>query len=119
MIKESFIVQSLGACAFRSPLKTPFFVSEDAGVLVDATAAACRACKGAPSVMEMAGPRQNIFFDPQSCHAAVVTCGGLCPGLNDVIRATTMVLWYRYGVRKISGLRYGYEGLIPALGHDA
>ena len=46
-------------------------------------------------------------------HAAVVTCGGLCPGLNDVIRAIVRCLWYRYGVRRISGIRNGYKGLLP------
>ncbi|MGM0382573.1 MAG: ATP-dependent 6-phosphofructokinase, partial [Thermodesulfobacteriota bacterium] len=49
--------------------------------------------------------------------AALVTCGGLCPGLNDVIRALVMVLWYRYGVKEIFGLRYGYRGLITSLKH--
>ena len=45
-----------------------------------------------------------------------MTCGGLCPGLNDVIRSVVMTLWYEYGVRKISGIRYGYLGLIESSG---
>ena len=69
-------------------------------------------------LLEAAGPRRQIFFEPEKTRAAIVTCGGLCPGLNDVIRALTMVLWYRYGVRDILGLRYGFEGLVPALGHE-
>jgi 6-phosphofructokinase 1 len=46
-------------------------------------------------------------------HAGIVTCGGLCPGLNDVIRAIVRCLWYRYGVRRISGIQYGYKGFLP------
>ncbi|MGC4070434.1 MAG: ATP-dependent 6-phosphofructokinase [Polyangiaceae bacterium] len=63
------------------------------------------------AMLEKAGPRELLFFEPQSVHAAVLTAGGLCPGLNDVLRAVVMTLWYRYGVRKITGLRYGYRGL--------
>jgi 6-phosphofructokinase 1 len=67
-------------------------------------------------LLEMAGPRQNIFFDPAKTHAGIVTCGGLCPGLNDVIRSLVMSLWHSYGVRKISGFQFGYRGLIPDFG---
>jgi 6-phosphofructokinase 1 len=64
-------------------------------------------------LLEKAGPRELIYFDPSKVHAAIVTCGGLCPGLNNVIRSTVMTLWYRYGVRRISGIRYGYRGFLP------
>ncbi|MCL2182593.1 MAG: ATP-dependent 6-phosphofructokinase [Chitinispirillia bacterium] len=64
-------------------------------------------------LIECAGPRERIFFDPDKVHAAVVTCGGLCPGLNDVIRAVVMALWYQYGVRRVSGVRFGYRGFLP------
>ena len=67
---------------------------------------------------ELAGAEEKIFFDPAKTTAGIVTCGGLCPGLNDVIRGLTMVLWHRYGVRDILGFRYGYEGINPALGHE-
>lgn len=67
-------------------------------------------------LLEKAGPREHIFFEPTKTHAAIVTCGGLCPGLNNVIRATVMTLWYRYGVRHISGVPYGYRGLLPETG---
>ncbi|MCP4268095.1 MAG: ATP-dependent 6-phosphofructokinase, partial [Candidatus Brocadiaceae bacterium] len=63
-------------------------------------------------LIEKAGPRQNIFFDPSKVHAGIVTCGGLCPGLNDVIRAIVMTLWYRYGTKRISGFMYGYRGFL-------
>ena len=63
--------------------------------------------------LECAGPREMIYFTPAHVHAGIVTCGGLCPGLNDVIRAITRCLWYRYGVRRISGIRFGYKGFLP------
>ena len=62
--------------------------------------------------VEQAGPRQKIFFNPAHVHAAICTCGGLCPGLNNVIRAVVRCFWYRYGVRRISGVQYGYRGLL-------
>jgi 6-phosphofructokinase 1 len=68
--------------------------------------------------MERAGPREKIYFDPSKTRAGIVTCGGLCPGINDVIRAVTMALSRIYGVRHIYGFRYGYEGFIAKYGHD-
>ncbi len=53
------------------------------------------------------------YFNPTHVHAAVVTCGGLCPGLNNVIRAIVRCLWYRYGVRRITGIKNGYRGFLP------
>jgi len=64
-------------------------------------------------VLECAGPREMIYFTPAHVHAGIVTCGGLCPGLNDVIRAVVRCLWYRYGVQRISGIQYGYKGFLP------
>lgn len=66
---------------------------------------------------EAAGPREHIFFNPARTTAAIVTCGGLCPGLNDIIRGIVTQLHYRYAVTKVFGFRYGYEGLIPRYGH--
>lgn len=62
--------------------------------------------------VEVAGPREKIYFNPSHVHAAIVTCGGICPGLNNVIRAVVRCFWYRYGVRRISGIRFGYRGLL-------
>jgi 6-phosphofructokinase 1 len=64
-------------------------------------------------LLEKAGPRAKIYFDPSKVHAGVVTCGGLCPGLNDVIRSVVMTLWYHYGVRRISGFKFGFRGFLP------
>ncbi|MBN1241640.1 MAG: ATP-dependent 6-phosphofructokinase [Spirochaetales bacterium] len=65
---------------------------------------------------ERAGPREKIYFAPAHASAGIVTCGGLCPGLNDVIRAVTRCLWNRYGVRRVVGVRYGYQGFLPENG---
>ncbi|MBW2589314.1 MAG: 6-phosphofructokinase, partial [Deltaproteobacteria bacterium] len=71
-----------------------------------------------PPCFEMAGPRENIYFDPSKLKCALVTCGGLCPGLNDIIRSIVLELYYGYGVRSIFGIRYGLQGFIPEFGHD-
>jgi len=67
---------------------------------------------------ELAGPRQNIFFDPSKLKCALVTCGGLCPGLNDILRSIVLELHYGYGVQNICGIRYGLQGFIARYGHD-
>lgn len=67
--------------------------------------------------LESAGPREMIFHDPAWTRAAIVTCGGLCPGLNNVIKGLVQVLWFDYGVQNIFGIPYGYRGLNPSYGH--
>jgi len=68
--------------------------------------------------LEAAGPRQTIYHDPAWTRAAIVTCGGLCPGLNNVIKSLVQVLWFDYGVRNIFGIPYGFRGLNPSYGHS-
>ena len=68
--------------------------------------------------LELAGPRSKIYFDPSKLRCALVTCGGLCPGLNDIIRAVVLELYHHYGVRNISGIRYGLLGFIPKYAHQ-
>jgi 6-phosphofructokinase 1 len=70
------------------------------------------------SSFELAGPRRQIFFDPSKLKCALVSCGGLCPGLNDIIRSIVLELHYGYGVRNIFGIRYGLQGFIAGYGHD-
>ena len=71
-----------------------------------------------PASFELAGPRRQIFFDPSKLKCALVSCGGLCPGLNDIIRSIVLELHYGYGVRNIFGIRYGLQGFIARYGHD-
>ena len=66
---------------------------------------------------QVAGPRREIFFSPASARAGIVTCGGLCPGLNNVIRSIFLELHYHYRVSSILGFQYGYHGLNPASGY--
>lgn len=68
-------------------------------------------------LFEAAGPRQHLYFDPKRVKCAIVTCGGLCPGINDVIRAIVMEAHHAYGVASILGIPYGLEGFIPKYGH--
>lgn len=70
------------------------------------------------NLIQKAGPRENIYFNPAHVTAGICTCGGLCPGLNDVIRAIVRCLWYRYGVKKIRGFRFGFKGFFPEQGFD-
>jgi 6-phosphofructokinase 1 len=92
------------------------FVDDTCGVLAYATTDAIQPFLQAgqmPPAFEAAGPRSNIFFAPESLTCGIVTCGGLCPGLNDVIRSIVLSLVYNYGVQRILGFRYGYAGLAP------
>jgi 6-phosphofructokinase 1 len=67
---------------------------------------------------ELAGPRARIFFEPSRTRAGIVTCGGLCPGLNNVIRSIFLELHHGYGVKDVLGFRDGYQGLDPARGRE-
>jgi 6-phosphofructokinase 1 len=97
------------------------FVTDEDRVLVDVTPSGlekmCRENEPFPS-FEMAGPRRRIYFDPSKLRCALVTCGGMCPGLNDIIRSIVLELYYGYGVRRIYGMKYGLQGFIARYGHD-
>lgn len=70
-----------------------------------------------PPAFEIAGPRKKIFFDPMKTRAAIVTCGGLCPGLNNVIRSITFAL-NLYGVDNVLGIPYGFRGMVRSHNHN-
>ena len=70
------------------------------------------------NLIQKAGPREYIYFNPRHVNAGIMTCGGLCPGLNDVIRSIVRCLWNRYGVRRIHGIRFGFQGLFSEAGFD-
>jgi 6-phosphofructokinase 1 len=119
--ETDFRVPSLGECLIPSPLTGIRFVRESERVLYDSDPDRVKAALAAgrePWSFEAGGPRERIFFAPTSQSCGIVTCGGLCPGLNDVIRATVMSLHYHYGVRTIYGFRFGYEGLCDRYGHE-
>lgn len=123
--QEDFNVKVLGRCSVKSPLslsKTDGdgihnYITEEQRILLNPTLAdfkVRREKQGDPLSFEKAGPHEYLYFEPAKTRAAIVTCGGLCPGLNNVIRGLVMQLWYRYGVQRILGIRYGYSGFIPS-----
>lgn len=115
-----FTISRLGECAIPSPMQGVRFTGADEHVLFHGNLAAVRRYLDAgqqPPVFEMAGPREKIFFTPARLACGIVTCGGLCPGINNVIRAIVLSLHYHYGVRTIYGFPYGYEGLASRHGH--
>ena len=67
---------------------------------------------------EQAGPRAKTYFDASKTKCAIVTCGGLCPGINDVIRAIVMEAHHNYNVAATLGIRFGLQGFIPEFGHN-
>ena len=120
-------VRALGECRIESPLgalvarqgTTEHYVDETDRVLFDDTVAMLAARGGGelPS-FEPGGPRRRIFFDPSKIRVGIVTCGGLCPGLNDVIRGLVLELTTHYGVSRILGFRNGYQGLVARHGRS-
>jgi 6-phosphofructokinase 1 len=122
-------VQTLGPCRIESPLKpliearktNVHYVEEEDRVLFPDTASLVAAAGVRAEALpgfEPAGPRRHIFFDPRKLRAGIVTCGGLCPGINNVIRGLVMELSFHYGVQRIVGFKNGYQGFIPRYGHD-
>lgn len=122
MEEVDFTISVLGESAVQSPVFlskrhgdfAANYVTDREYILYDIETCADKPFEtpGENHLLEKAGPREKIYFEPKKVHAAIVTCGGLCPGLNDVIRSIVMCLWYHYGVQKISGIRFGYRGLI-------
>ncbi|MCG6911858.1 MAG: ATP-dependent 6-phosphofructokinase [Deltaproteobacteria bacterium] len=119
---EDTRVKALGHAKIPSPLsRDENFVSDEDGVMIDATLKNMRKVLESGSVspcLEVAGPREKIYFDSSKLRCAIVTCGGLCPGLNDIIRSVVLELFFGYGVRNIYGIRYGLQGFIPKYNHE-
>lgn len=118
-----FSIESLGKCSITSPVSIPvrksdgithyvtdqhkIYYSSEAKISDNGTVV-----NKSDELILRAGPREKIYFNPTHVHAAIATCGGICPGLNNVIRAVVRCLWYSYGVRRITGIRFGYQGLV-------
>jgi len=116
MKKSDFKVEHLGENKISSPYKMGKFVDDNARIAYDADISELE--KYADNLaelpsFELAGPRAKIFHDPAWSKAAILTAGGLCPGLNDVIKGLTCTLKQHYHVPVVYGIRYGYRGLIP------
>ncbi len=121
-------ITTLGECRIPSPVSkrgqgthSISFVSDEDRILIEVNvnrAYQLLSDGPTPPSYELAGPREQVFFDPSKLKCALVMCGGLCPGLNDLIRSIVLELHYGYGVRNIFGVRYGLRGFIPRYGYD-
>lgn len=114
-------IRDLGKCEFPSPVAAHLgdgammFVGAADKVLVNDCLSDLSFYHGDVSrlpAFELAGPRNQVYFDPKRTRAGIVTCGGLCPGLNNVVRGLVFELWFGYGIKKIKGFRFGYEGMV-------
>ena len=117
-----FTIEELGKRSVKSPIEMSIktgdgvanYVTDDEFIRLDTSVVpGTQSPIKKAQVLECAGPREFIYFSPAHVHAGIVSCGGLCPGINDVIRSIVRCLWYRYGVKRISGVRYGYLGFLP------
>jgi 6-phosphofructokinase 1 len=127
VIAEDVEVKILGPCKYPSPLNDRLaraaihYVGKADRVPLDDRMSTiseyCDDLSRAPA-FELAGPRDHIFFDPRHLRCGIVTCGGLCPGINNVIRGLVLELTQGYGVEHIFGFRYGYAGLVKGLGEE-
>lgn len=126
---EDFQVKTLGSQRVKSPLQntsrseSPLykFMTGQERVLYDVSLENFEQCletNQKPISFEKAGPHSELFFEPAKTKVGIVTCGGLCPGLNDVIRSIVNQFHYRYGIDRVLGFKYGYEGLVPEFGHE-
>lgn len=119
-VSDAFAVRLLGECRVRSPLNLsvtrgdflPDYTEDHTRVLIDVEFAAGETPRAAG--FERAGAREKIFFEPAKTRVGIVTCGGLCPGLNNVLRSMVLELHHKYRVGEVLGFRYGFEGLNPS-----
>jgi 6-phosphofructokinase 1 len=120
VVPEQLEIQRLGECRIASPIKGIRFLENGDRVLLSSsleTVNGILSQGGRLPAFEKAGPRSKIYFDPSKLKCGIVTCGGLCPGLNDVIRAVVLSLYHNYKVKTVIGFPYGYEGLTYRFGH--
>jgi len=118
--KFSFEIINLGKCTIPSPIKLSTVHGKGKATYTSDRSKVQYRVETSPDmqeskiVFEKAGPRKMIYFEPSQVSGAILTAGGLCPGLNDVIRSIFLELYYNYGVKNIYGIKFGYKGLNPA-----
>jgi 6-phosphofructokinase 1 len=117
-------IKTLGPCRHESPVASRLGQAavHDVGhaervLLDDRASRVVGAGDTALPTFELAGPRNRIFFEPAKLRCGIVTCGGLCPGINNVVRGLVLELTHAYGVQEIFGFRYGFEGMVARFGH--
>ncbi|MFZ5425913.1 MAG: ATP-dependent 6-phosphofructokinase [Thermodesulfobacteriota bacterium] len=112
-------IKTLGPAKIPSPLTYCHFVSDEERIPIRLSPEDLDdPAQDSDVFFEAAGPRAEIFFDSSKVKAAIVTCGGLCPGINDVIRAIVMEARHNYNLAATLGIRYGLQGFIPKYGHE-
>lgn len=127
-IKYDFTVDTLGECKIKSPIELSIEHGDFRASYVKDTSFVRNKVNvfnkddeendPKATYLEKAGPREYIYFNPAHVTAGICTCGGLCPGLNDVIRAVVRCLWNRYGIRRIKGIQFGYKGFFADEGFE-
>lgn len=121
--REKFVctVKTLGPCKLPSPVRHRKYVADGERVFATESESHARFAEtklGHLPTFEKAGPKETIFHDPRWTRVGIVTAGGLCPGLNTVIKGLVEILEFDYGVKKVFGIRYGYAGLNPKYGYE-
>ncbi|WP_061215791.1 ATP-dependent 6-phosphofructokinase [Leptospira santarosai] len=115
-------IRNFGECSIPSPANYEHYTSDSSRLIFKTVFQSEEDwnsyVKSNPDFFEQAGPREKIYFPPEEVTAGIVTCGGLCPGINDVVRGIVMELYYRYGVSRILGFPYGYRGLVKKYSHE-
>ncbi|MFH1913159.1 MAG: 6-phosphofructokinase, partial [Pseudomonadota bacterium] len=113
-------IPTLGPARIATPLRHPRYVDESRPLSLIMTSEELAELDNDTMLLEFekAGPREHLYFDPPKTKCAIVTCGGLCPGINDVIRAIVMESHYHYGARTVLGIRNGLRGFIPKYRYD-
>ncbi len=114
--ERNFAVESVGVPKLRSPLtEKQNFINNTERVMLNVRAEFFKqGASGSPLTtcsFEKSGPRENIFFNPKRTNVGIITCGGLCPGMNSIIYGLVRQLWNRYDVKNIKGIQFGYRGL--------
>lgn len=113
-------VETLGPCKIDSPIRNREFIDSTERILISEHVKDLQETikhLGIIPSFERAGPHRKIFHDPSWSRVGIVTAGGLCPGLNNVIKGLVEILTFDYGIKNIFGIRYGYAGLNPAFGY--
>jgi len=113
-------IPTLGPAKVQTPVRNPRYVNESKPVTLMLTAEEMTELDTGilKKEFEKAGPREKLYFDPSKTRCAIVTCGGLCPGINDVIRSIVNEAHYHYGIRTVFGISNGLRGFIPDYGYE-
>src|SRR5262249_61686152 len=112
-VPPDFRTDSMGECKVVSPLRATRFMDTSKRLLFRADLDELREQIRAgvdPPAFELAGPGRSIYFDHRKLRCGIVTCGGPCPRLDDVIRSILVCLHEKYGGSKGYSFPLGYEG---------